>query len=37
MLSKGGLYYDKFMRDLPNRQMRLTFKKKEFLKFRTIG
>lgn len=37
MLSRGGLYYDRFMRDLPNRRLRETFKKKEFKKLKIIG
>ena len=37
MLSRGGLYYDRFMRDLPNRQLRATFKKREFKKIKIIG
>ena len=37
MLSKGGLYYDRYMRELPNRRMRETFKKREFKKLKVIG
>lgn len=37
MLSKGGTFYDSFMRNLPNRKMRETFKKKEFKKLKIIG
>lgn len=37
MLSKGGLYYDRFMREVPNRRLRETFKKKEFKKLKVIG
>ena len=37
MLSKGGLYYDKLMKDIPNRMMRETFKKREFSKLKITG
>jgi len=37
MLSRGGLYHDRFMRELPNRRLRETFKKKEFRKMKILG
>ena len=37
MLSKGGLYHDRFMRDLPNRKIREVFKKREFRRMQIIG
>lgn len=37
MLSRGGLYHDRFMRELPNRLLRETFRKREFRKVRIIG
>ena len=37
MLSRGGLYYDRFMKELPNRRMRETFKKKEFKRLQIVG
>ena len=37
MISNDGKYYDHFMRDLPNRLMRSTFKKREFKKIKVVG
>jgi DNA mismatch repair protein PMS2 len=37
MLSKGGYYFDRFMREIPNRRLKYTFRKKEFSKLNVVG
>ena len=37
MLSKGGLYHDRYTLELKHRKLRETFRKKEFKKMKIIG
>ena len=37
MLSRGGLYFDRYMKEIPNHVLKRTFKKKNFTKLQIIG
>ena len=36
-MSKGGLYFDGMMREIPNKVFRQTFVKRDFKNFKIVG